>query len=1193
MVPIKFYLSWLLFFLLPVLSQAQNDYVTLSKSFSITPPSPNAAALGQYGNTPVGLATGTPQVSIPLYTLKTQHLELPIGLSYSTNGIKIDQVASRTGIDWVLNAGGVITRTVYGSPDEFSTWLSMPPNVFSSRAGLSYLRVACEVTSGNQLSQDTQPDVFSFNFNGYNGRFTLDSARNIVLIKFDNLKIEKQFTSDDWNFKVTTGNGIMYYFGGIGATETTRNVPSSGICEAHYVRPAKTAWYLKKIVHPLGDSITFNYTGIECIYETGVSQTIAETKWSDRNIRCGSTLFCTVSGESTCLSKLRLNAKALNEINTSAGDKIKIINSNRLDINNEYLIDSIEVYHKKNLSTPFKVIDLVYNYSNSREPMANSYFIDTKYKLRPFLTEVIERGGTSTIRKHAFAYNDYDGLPARLSFSQDHYGYANGKSNAYLVPGSVDYKSEFPLTYANRSPDPAYAVKGVLSRITFPTGGYDTLMYEGHTISQRVDITPPLRSVSLATIGSGVKNAKTVYTIISPLYNQDVIFHFACNLVPGESYEPLDNYAYVRIYSGSGTTNPIYWATVNVGSPVDYTATLSGSTDYRIEITAYGEQVEARANFEYGGDPTTPVDQNVYVGGVRIAKIQSFTPENGLVNTRKFYYGGLNAPYKSSGQIVEPVWGYYEEYPVLDKCALDEHSVTFGNCFRVVGHSSTMHNLFGNAGSHIYYGNVIEGMGEDFENGGISTLFKSRSNDDAELLYGYRLHGWPVSNVAWENGLKSAELFFSKENNQYKNKKEVTYNYKIETRNVRDLYGYIVRRRHDDFITTATGPTDPMEWLPWDVVKYSVQSNWNYLDTTVTNLYDDVGAIASTTKVAYTYDNPLHDNPTRVWTIQSDGAEETISTSYPLDYATGTPFIDSLKAANMVDLPIEKVKYSKRGTAVKILAGSITKYYPNSKGLIESEMLLENAAPLPLANYKFSYRGLGVLPPAGSVSIFQPDPGYKGRVNYDNYDGFGNIGQFTVNGGTGGCYLWAYNSLYPVAAIKNAGLSDVAYTSFESADWGNWISAGNTFVITDGLTGTRSYTLQTGSISKTGLVAAKKYIVSYWAKAGASIIVNGIVSSTIGRTFKNWTYHEKVVSGVTSITVSGTGGIDELRLFPVEALMNTTTYEPSVGVTSSCDTYGNVTYYEYDLFGRLKVVKDLNGMILKQYDYQYQAPVQQ
>lgn len=83
----------------------------------VIPPSPDAAALGKYGNTPVGLYTGIPDINIPLYTIKTKRLEVPISVSYHALGNKVSEIASWIGLGWALNAGGVVSRSVVGRPD--------------------------------------------------------------------------------------------------------------------------------------------------------------------------------------------------------------------------------------------------------------------------------------------------------------------------------------------------------------------------------------------------------------------------------------------------------------------------------------------------------------------------------------------------------------------------------------------------------------------------------------------------------------------------------------------------------------------------------------------------------------------------------------------------------------------------------------------------------------------------------------------------------------------------------------------------------------------------------------------------------------------------------------------------------------------------------------------------------------------
>lgn len=59
------------------------------------------------------------------------------------------------------------------------------------------------------------------------------------------------------------------------------------------------------------------------------------------------------------------------------------------------------------------------------------------------------------------------------------------------------------------------------------------------------------------------------------------------------------------------------------------------------------------------------------------------------------------------------------------------------------------------------------------------------------------------------------------------------------------------------------------------------------------------------------------------------------------------------------------------------------------------------------------------------------------------------------------------------------------------------------------------------------------------------------------------------------------------------ALVKTYTYSPLIGMTSETDSAGKTIYYEYDIYGRLKDIKDLNGKILKHFDYQYLQPITQ
>lgn len=87
---------------------------------NITPPSPTVASLMKFEEVPVNNYTGTPEISIPLFSVPTlsKDLSVDLGLKYHPSSIAIKEVASYRGLGWNLVGGGTISRTVQGLPDE-------------------------------------------------------------------------------------------------------------------------------------------------------------------------------------------------------------------------------------------------------------------------------------------------------------------------------------------------------------------------------------------------------------------------------------------------------------------------------------------------------------------------------------------------------------------------------------------------------------------------------------------------------------------------------------------------------------------------------------------------------------------------------------------------------------------------------------------------------------------------------------------------------------------------------------------------------------------------------------------------------------------------------------------------------------------------------------------------------------------
>ncbi|MCE7057198.1 RHS repeat protein [Algoriphagus sp. AGSA1] len=340
------------------------------------------------------------------------------------------------------------------------------------------------------------------------------------------------------------------------------------------------------------------------------------------------------------------------------------------------------------------------------------------------------------------------------------------------------------------------------------------------------------------------------------------------------------------------------------------------------------------------------------------------------------------------------------------------------------------------------------------------------------------------------------------------------------------------------------------------------------------------------TTTNYSYDNPLHSQPTRIVVDKSDGTKEIVNMSYPLDYPSGNTFLDNLKSKNLLNYPIETVRYKEAGTIRTILSGEINKYKTGGTGLVDEVLKLETQSPLALGSFKFSNRSLGTLPPSGTTAGFSPDTKYTVRALGQLYDIKGNLLQWKNLQGATTSYIWSYNYQYPVAEAFNATNSQIAFTSFETTDKGGWTYSGTP--VTTFKTGKKGYNLSSGSVTKTGIAASSSspYRVGFWAKT-----VSGTGSVNVGGQSESltmaWKWVEKNITS-TSLTISGSNIIiDELRLHPADAMMTSYTYEPLVGMTSKTDPRGYTVTYFYDTANRLQTIKDEDGNILEHYEYNY------
>ncbi len=220
-----------------------------------TIPSGVAGAANKMASVPINYYTGIPTISIPLFSYSQQNgLNMNIALTYSgAGGVKVNELPSSAGLGWFLNAGGVISRTVRGMPDD------IPTNGFMYSAAIpSDFRA--NGTKYYHDSLDAEQDVFQYDVNGLSGKFYIGKNKQIVAVPLSKLRIGYTTTGGNNtpinSFYIITENGTKYVFND---TET-QSINNAEFKCGYNLTNYTSAWYLSQVVAPLGtDTIKLFY----------------------------------------------------------------------------------------------------------------------------------------------------------------------------------------------------------------------------------------------------------------------------------------------------------------------------------------------------------------------------------------------------------------------------------------------------------------------------------------------------------------------------------------------------------------------------------------------------------------------------------------------------------------------------------------------------------------------------------------------------------------------------------------------------------------------------------------------------------------------------------------------------------------------------------------------------------------------
>ncbi|GGH27311.1 hypothetical protein GCM10011418_37190 [Sphingobacterium alkalisoli] len=339
---------------------------------------------------------------------------------------------------------------------------------------------------------------------------------------------------------------------------------------------------------------------------------------------------------------------------------------------------------------------------------------------------------------------------------------------------------------------------------------------------------------------------------------------------------------------------------------------------------------------------------------------------------------------------------------------------------------------------------------------------------------------------------------------------------------------------------------------------------YSYLPKMMTDSIFESGSDTQVNRVRLFYDNTANKLNTRTEIIRANGKKQTDLRLYPQDYASGTTFIDAMVSKGLLAFPVEEVSYltDTITNTHEILRGDINTYLVDKPYLKDKTYRLEIPSDQALGSFKFSNRNIGLLPYQGTSTTYGEDGRYK-LIFSNSYDSFGNLIQVDRTDGPPVSTLWGYNGKLMLASASNAKSSEVFYQGFEELVSGT---------STEAHAGLRSGLLSGSGFSLPAMPTlgnGRKYRLSFWYKQGSS----------------SWSYSTQLYSNLPA-TISGHTAIDEVRIHPEDAVMQTLGYATSRGVvTYQGDERGRVVRYAYDPMGRLARVSDNNRHVLEDRNY--------
>jgi len=999
---------------------------------NVVPPSPEAASVFKFTEVPVSLYTGVPNISIPLFEIESGGVTVPISISYHARGIKVAEIASRVGLGWTLNCGGIMSRQIRDEADDYPGVESVDFNgIFDNQAKRLEEYNNFSIMDTPPFKINCLPDQYYFNVNGISGKYIRDyTDGGILMQQFSNVK----FTSDG----ITDSRGNSYTFEGTGDTERSGRSWELREIIGHYVISPDggdpvfaNTWHLSRIKTQKGPEITFDYLPEQSYYYRR-SYDKYDPSSSPRQYK-------------SYVSEVFSTQQRLSQVNFDKGIVVFEYEI-RDDISGGTRLKSIRLKDKN--ETIIKQVDFTYEYVFATDNINTHTYLksfDLPAKKRLYLKTVQIKNGTQSLPPYTFDYNSIP-LPNRHSNSQDIWGYYNGKDNGPCLKNPDETN-----TVGGRTVDTIMAAAGMLEKIIYPEGGYTRFHYEHNRVFSHFpkDVffgDPNPYTSNYAGITSieynnsafpGVYSQgvyRKTFTIPEsmvgiPSYMVDIDDPRGCSYPSNTGQCRFD----IRVYN-----NSVSYSLLQTGDSQRRNISALGPGNYTLEVTPKNGRLHDPSDdpshsnlFDPQGYPvdvesfrvnikwlqTIPNNEPMYAGGKRIKKIEYYDSENHLGLTKTYDYNNP-ATGNSSGLLLG----------LPNFRSIERRIATIG------GEEFTIYGWTGNVPGSVLstyqeqsvgYGTVTEYNGQGGNTLG-KTVNKFTMTEDTGEYWTYPYH--PPTDNEWLRGKElSVTTYKSNPDGSYSPVKRTDNEY-IYAGGTGFFNGAAYRKPIEEGLEDCPlpGSGQPIE-LYCGISSYLKNSRiWrlplalfydgNYGQTTANNtpikMYkayqltggtmdlrkttstdylDNGGEFITTTDYTYDYDN--HYNVAEETSSTSDGTV-TNKYFYPQDpEMLGRPHAADLARKN-INVPL------------------VSQSYRGNDKLSELETVYRKWNDTLLApEYIRAAKGT-----ADTLT----------RIRYVKIDDTnGNVLQVKKESGIDITYLWGYNGQYPIAMIENANLATV------------------------------------------------------------------------------------------------------------------------------------------------------------------------